>query len=85
MTSASPTGERAALRLVFSWVNVLGTALLGIGGLGAVWDWRPGAYVMIAALAITVLAHVVVGVLGYLDVMSRPWPRVQPLTDDDDW
>jgi hypothetical protein len=65
MTSASPSGERAVLRLVFARVNVLGTVLIGIGGLGAVWDWEPGAYVMIAALAITVLAHLVVGVLAY--------------------
>jgi hypothetical protein len=73
------------LRLVFSWVNVVGTAVIAIGGLGAVWDWKPGAYVMIAALAVMVLAHVVVGVLGYLEAMSRPWPRVRPLDDEDDW
>jgi hypothetical protein len=83
MTSASSTGEREVLRAVFSWVNVLGTAVIGIGGLGAVWDWEPGAYIMIAGLALTVLAHLVVGALAYLDVMSRPWPRVRSLTDDD--
>jgi hypothetical protein len=70
---------------VFSWVNVLGSALIGIGGLGALWDWEPGAYVMIAALAITVSAHLVVGALAYLDVMRRPWPRVRPIDDEDDW
>jgi hypothetical protein len=85
MTSALPTGERAVLRLVFSWVNLLGTALLAIGGLAAVSDWKPGAYLMIAALASMVLAHLVVGVLGYLHVMSRPWPHVRPLGDEDDW
>jgi hypothetical protein len=44
-----------------------------------------GGYVMIAALCITVLAHVVVGVLGYLATMSRPWPHVRPVGDEDDW
>lgn len=85
MTSASPSGEGVVLRLAFSWLNLLGTALLGIGGLGAVWEWKPGAYVMIAGLAIIVWGHVIVGVLGYLDVMSRPWPRVTPIDDEDEW
>jgi hypothetical protein len=85
MASASPTGEREVLRLVFSWVDVLGTAVIGIGGLGAVWEWEPGAYLMIAGLAITILGHLAVGALAYLDVMSRPWPRVRPLADDYDW
>jgi membrane-associated PAP2 superfamily phosphatase len=85
MTSALPPGERARLRLVFSWVGLLGTGLLAIGGLAAAWDWEPGAYVMIGALASMVLAHLVVGVVGYLQVMSRPWPRVRPLEDEDDW
>jgi hypothetical protein len=85
VTTASPRGERAVLRLVFSWANLLGTALLLIGGLAAVTDSKPGAYLMITGLAMIVLTHLVVGTLGYLDVMSRPWPRVQPLDNEDEW
>jgi hypothetical protein len=85
MTTTSPRGEQAVLRRVFSSANLLGTALLLIGGLAAVSDWKPGAYLMIAGLAVIVLTHLIVGTLGYLEVMSRPWPLVRPLDDDDDW
>jgi hypothetical protein len=46
--------------------------------------WRPGAIIAVAALAATVLIHVVNGVIEYRRVMRRPWPEVDPLRDDDD-
>jgi hypothetical protein len=70
---------------VFSWVNFVTPGLLLVGAYGAVLEWKPGAYLMLAALTISVVANLAVGILAYRAVMNRPWPKVRPLTDDDDW
>ena len=58
------------------------TALMLTGIYAAVF-WRPGAVVALCAVLATIGAHVVRGAIGYRRVMSRPWPRVTPLQDDD--
>jgi hypothetical protein len=85
MRGPPPPGTTPALRQVFSWVNLLTPGVLLVGAYGALLEWRPGAYLLIAALTLSVAANLAVGVLAYRRTMSRPWPRVQPLTDDDDW
>ncbi len=54
------------------------------GGSSAVLGWRPGAWIMMAAVCGHIASNVLVGVTRYRDVMSRPWPDVPALTDDDD-
>jgi hypothetical protein len=78
----SPPGDR--LREAFSWVNLLTPGVLVVGAYGALLEWRPAAYVLLAALTVLVLANLAVGVLAYRATMNRPWPRVRPL-DGDDW
>jgi hypothetical protein len=81
-----PSNDSApVLRQVFSWVNLVTPGLLLVGAYGAVFEWRPGAYLMVAALTFSVVANLAVGVLAYRATMNRPWPKVRPLTDDDDW
>ena len=52
--------------------------------LAAVWDWRPGAVLMLTGLVALLLGHLAVGLQGYRRVMSRPWPRVPPLDDEEE-
>lgn len=47
--------------------------------------WRPGAYVLVGGLTALIAVHLARGLFAYHLVMSRPWPKVAPLTDDDDW
>jgi hypothetical protein len=59
--------------------------LLAVGLLTALAGWELGASVAVAALVGVLASHVVVGALAYRRVMSRPWPDVPPVVDDDDW
>jgi hypothetical protein len=79
------SGTTPLLRHLFSWINLVAPGLLLVGAYGAVFEWRPGAYVMVAALTLSVFANLAVGALAYRQTMNCPWPRVQPLRDDDDW
>jgi hypothetical protein len=82
----SPLGDKAPrLRQVFSWVNLLTPGVLLVGAFGAVVEWRPGGYILVVGLTLSVVVNVAIGVVAYYGTMNRPWPRVQPLTDDDDW
>ena len=55
-----------------------------VGGLAAVAGRRWGAYVLIANLVVKIGSDLIVGAWAYREVMTRPWPKVAPL-DDDDW
>jgi hypothetical protein len=60
--------------------------LLFVGGFGAALSWRPGAFLMLTGAAGLLTTHLFIGVSAYRETMNRPWPRVQPLPeDDDDW
>jgi hypothetical protein len=44
------------------------------------------AFVAIGCLVLNGAGHLAVGILGYRETMSRPWPKVPPIkNDDDDW
>ena len=58
-------------------------AMLG-GGYSAVLGWHPGAYIAIGGMVCLIASHSLLGVIAYRRVMSRPWPKVAPLSDDDD-
>lgn len=55
-----------------------------VGFLTSALRWKPGAYLLLIAVAGEIAAHLVVGVAEYRRVMSRPWPAVNPLGDDDE-
>jgi hypothetical protein len=44
---------------------------------------RVAGYVLIAGLAVRIAAHVLTGIGRYRAAMSRPWPAVAPVADDD--
>jgi len=53
------------------------------GACGALAEWRPGAYLIGGGLAALVAARATIAVVEYRRVMSRPWPQVSPIADDD--
>lgn len=59
--------------------------LVIIGIYASLLGWRPGAYLGLVGLAGHLLGHLAAAVGAYRRVMSRPWPEVPPLADDDDW
>jgi hypothetical protein len=78
-----PRGDR----LDWLW-QVLGTVVTGaiiVGAFAALAGWSPAAWILVAVIAAAVAGHVVIAVLRYRQVMRRPWPKVEPLPDDDDW
>ena len=64
-------------------VNWLDVPALIVGSLAALTGHRWGAYLLIANLVVQIGFHLIVGVREYHDVMTRPWPKVAPLSDDD--
>jgi hypothetical protein len=73
------------LREVFAWVNLVMPGVLIVGAYGALLEWKPAAYLLVAAVTVTFVANLCIGVLAYRATMNRPWPAVRPLTDEDDW
>jgi hypothetical protein len=65
-------------------VTILDMPAFIVGGLAAVAGQRWGAYVLVANVVVQIGSHLLVGGWAYRDVMTRPWPKVAPL-DDDDW
>ena len=67
-------------------LSPLWTVLLVGGAYAGVLGWRPGAFLMLAAVCCMIAGHLLVGVTEYRRVMRRPWPEVPALEDDeDDW
>jgi hypothetical protein len=76
------TGFRlaGALRAGFVAVTVAGgVAAIATGG--ADWSALPLVVGATGALA----AQLTVGILGYRRAMRREWPKVGPVSDDEDW
>jgi hypothetical protein len=71
-----------ALRL-WRTVSIVDLPAFLVGGLAAVAGHRWGAYVLIANLAVQIGSHLIVGGWAYHEVMTRPWPKVAPLSDED--
>ncbi len=65
-------------------VGILDMPAFIVGGLAALAGHRWGAYVLVANLVVQIGFHLIVGWWAYREVMTRPWPKVAPL-DDDDW
>jgi hypothetical protein len=64
-------------------VAMLDVPAFMVGGLAAVAGHRWGAYVLIANLVVQIGSHLILGAWAYREVMTRPWPKVAPLGDDD--
>jgi hypothetical protein len=56
---------------------------LMIGLYAGLLQWRPAAFILIGAICAQIATHVALGVSSYRHVMSRPWPKVPPIADDD--
>lgn len=69
---------------VWRVVSALDAPAFMVGAFAAVMGHRWGAYVLLANLVVQIGFHLMVGVRAYREVMSRPWPKVTPL-DDDEW
>jgi hypothetical protein len=64
------------------------TAVFVVFALGfalAAFDQRLGGYLLVSGLVLQVVLDALAGVRSYGEVMSRPWPTVAPLEDEDDW
>jgi hypothetical protein len=55
-----------------------------VGVLLAFVDADVGVAVIATSLGLLVAAQVTIAVVHYRRTMRRPWPAVEPLTDDDD-
>ena len=79
MSSDPPPPVMFAARALGSILSVL-----LIGGACVSVLWTPGIYLALGALTVYFALNLVVGIVGYRRLMSRPWPQVPPLEDDDD-
>ena len=71
------------LQRLWRRLDLVFKAVLVAGAVAAASGWRPAAAVLLAALAGLVGSHVAIGVVAYRRTMRRPWPRVEPLPDED--
>jgi hypothetical protein len=76
-----PRGDR--LDALWYLLGTLGTGAIILGGYAAAFGWRPAAWILVAVVAATVAGHVLIAAIRYRRTMRRPWPRVEPLSDDD--
>jgi len=70
----------AATRLGLIWV-----LLLIVGFYGGALGWRAGAFLMLTAVCGNIAGHLLIGITEYRRIMRRPWPKVPPLDDHDEW
>jgi hypothetical protein len=78
MDASSPPLER-----LWSASGILLQAALLLGILLAVAEKRVGAWLLLAAVVGLVAAHLAISLVAYRQIMRRPWPQVEPLSDDD--
>jgi hypothetical protein len=65
-------------------VSIIDMPAMVVGALAAISGHRWGAYLLVVNLVVQICFHLLVGAWAYRDVMTRPWPSVSPL-EDDDW
>jgi hypothetical protein len=69
-----------AARLGLIWL-----LLMIVGFYGGALGWRGGAFLMLAGVCGNVGGHLLMGITKYRRIMRRPWPKVRPLADDEEW
>jgi hypothetical protein len=83
-STATPL-DRTPFLVACAWLLPACTFAMLIGMYGAALGWRPAAFVMLAGALGRGSLDLVAGITLYRKTMARPWPRVAPLADDDDW
>ena len=74
------------LRRAWGSLVTSATAVIAAAAAAAVlFESRLAAWALVGAAVLLFLSRFTIGVVSYRRVMSRPWPRVAPLPDDDDW
>ena len=74
-----------------AWTRVFQLAYLGfalalfIGVALLIFSARLGVLLALVGFGGYVGMHLVVGIVGYRQTMRRPWPKVPPVEDDDEW
>jgi hypothetical protein len=72
------------------WLASFGSFLLVVllyGGVfaGLLFESELAAFVALAAFFAMLAFHLGAGIFEYRRTMRREWPKVEPLTDDDEW
>jgi hypothetical protein len=75
----------SAIAVVATRPSLIWVLLLIVGFYGGALGWRGGVFLMLAGVCGNISGHLLVGVTEYRRIMRRPWPKVPPLEDDDDW
>ena len=78
------TEDAPVIFRVAAWADLPSVFALVIGAWTSAVGWRTGAFVMLAGFLGRLASHTTVAIVGYRRVMSQPWPKVQPL-EDDEW
>ncbi len=81
MASRTPA---ETLPAVWGLIDLLLKIALVAGAFFGLTGHRVGAWVMLGAVIGFLLSHLAIGLISYQRTMSRPWPKVRPLVDDDD-
>jgi hypothetical protein len=76
---------RPWMRLASLGYFLLFVLLYGSVAAGFVFESRLAVFVALAAFVATLAAHLVPSIVVYRQVMRREWPKVEPITDDDEW
>ena len=79
-----PWPESSLPDKLVEWTYAAAFGLLMIGSPAAVLGHSFGALFLIVGFICLLVTHLTIGLSGYRQVMSRPWPAVAPLNDDDD-
>jgi hypothetical protein len=75
--------RRNGLYRLWALVTPVCTLLIIAGAYSAILGWRPGAFLAIGGLTLLIAARCTLAIVEYRRVMSRPWPKVPALSDDD--
>jgi hypothetical protein len=75
------TGRETLLSVV---LTALTGALFAAVTAAVLFRWEPAAWAIVAIITAEFAVYLVVAVIFYRRTMRREWPKVEPLTDDDD-
>jgi hypothetical protein len=75
--------RRDRLEGLWRSLGTTGTGAILAGSVAALLGWRPSAWILVGVVALIVAGHIAIAAIAYRRIMRRPWPRVEPLADDD--
>ena len=74
--------DQPPFTVVWHWITVLSTLLVVAGAVGVL-AARSWAWVIAGGLGLGSASSIAVAFVAYRRTMSRPWPQVAPLADED--